>query len=131
MLYSQLGMLAELGRLCNGMNMNTASTPIRLEVLICLALMAGGCVTPRSLRVTCTEEPKAISPLEQQVFEEVNLARTAPLQFAKLLEQRASSGGIRTVEPNVVEEAINFLNAINPRMPLKLVGCLCLAANDH
>lgn len=81
----------------------------------------------------CAKEPSSISALEKELLEETNLARTNPKIYATFIEQKfLENPRFFPVEGReVLNEAISFLNSIKPRQPLKLAGCLCLAAQDH
>jgi uncharacterized protein YkwD len=84
-----------------------------------------------------------LSPLEAEIFEEMNLARTQPQQYAAFVEeykkyfqgnQLAIPGrqALVTTEGVVaVNEAVNFLRASKPLAPLGIARGLCLAAKDH
>lgn len=89
--------------------------------------------------------PAAAPLLAQQraVAEEVNLARTDPRGYAKLVQaffanlgtdgvHRRGRSKVRMSEGRrAVADAIAFLNRIEPRAPLALNTCLSQAAQDH
>jgi uncharacterized protein YkwD len=84
-----------------------------------------------------------LSPLEQKVIAQMNLARTNPAAWAANLESRIGFYNgkmlqvpgeipIRTNEGvKAVEEAIRFLRAARSLRPLKVSRGLSLAAKDH
>jgi len=85
-----------------------------------------------------------LSPFERDIIKETNLARTSPKIYAtKLAKLKKTFQGnlmaipgkesvlVTTEGITAVEEAIAFLNATQPRLPLKPVKGLSLAARDH
>lgn len=88
---------------------------------------------PRSiLRILCSArrspQPQPIhrnnlSPLEREVVDEVNLARTQPKKYAFFLVDLKSTGA--------VDEAIHFLRSVAPLHPLRLSMGMSLGAKDH
>lgn len=84
-----------------------------------------------------------LSPLENEIIAEMNLARTQPKAYAAFLEETKkfySGNQLRypgrasevTVEGlSAVEEAISFLRAQNPLPPLKVFQGMSLAAKDQ
>ncbi|MBD2579145.1 CAP domain-containing protein [Oscillatoria sp. FACHB-1406] len=84
-----------------------------------------------------------LSPLERQVLEEMNRARTNPSAYADWLESMKSyyygnllqlpeQPTIRTQEGvKAVDEAIRFLRAKQPLQPLRLSAGMSQAAKDH
>lgn len=68
--------------------------------------------------------------LSSRVLAEMNLARTAPQAYARLLA--AQMAGYRGVEgPRVVQEAIRFLERAEPLPPLTLSEGMSQAAENH
>jgi uncharacterized protein YkwD len=84
-----------------------------------------------------------LSPMEQEVLDELNLARTFPAQYAELLaEMRPFFNGTRLERPgevilvtqegiSAVDEAIYFLRSTKPLSPLRGSRGLALAAKAH
>jgi len=84
-----------------------------------------------------------LSPVEQEVFAELNLARTGPKQYAEFLsEMRQYFNGNQLERPGqvilitregipAVDEAISFLRSTKPLPALKLSRGLSLAAKAH
>lgn len=84
-----------------------------------------------------------LSPLENEIIREMNLARTEPHKYASYLEQykqryvgaqyKSSKGhSINTVEGiKAVDEAIRFLKAAKALPPLKVSKGLSMGAKDH
>jgi uncharacterized protein YkwD len=85
----------------------------------------------------------ALSPLEKAVLEEMNLARTNPVQYASYLEalrkyyqgktfKQPGVAAIVTIEgATALEEAINFLRQAKPLAPLQLSMGMCMGAKDQ
>lgn len=89
-------------------------------------------------------ETSYLSPFEQGIIEETNLARTAPKMYATKLKnlKKTFQGNLMTIPGKeavlvtiegvkAVEEAIKFLESIQSLPPLKPVKGLSLAARDH
>ena len=84
-----------------------------------------------------------ISATEEEILNEINLARTNPQQYATYLEQwRRNYVGNRvqisgraafvTIEGSrAVDEAISFLRAAQPLPPLQVARGMCQGARDH
>ena len=84
-----------------------------------------------------------LSPLEQSVLEELNLARTDPKRYAELLaEMRPFFNGNRLERPGevilvtqegiaAVDEAVGFLSSTKPLPPLTASRGMSLAAKAH
>jgi uncharacterized protein YkwD len=84
-----------------------------------------------------------LSPLEREVFHEINLARTAPKDYASFLEQfKKYYHGKRIEFPNetpilteegvgALMEAIRFLQSAKPVPLLSLSKGMSLGAKDH
>jgi len=89
------------------------------------------------------EDLDFLSDLEQEVIQELNLARTAPARYAEFLEQYKEAyvgswiriGGRVPVETTegaaAVNEAIHFLKSTSPCPILKLSKGLSQAAREH
>ena len=89
------------------------------------------------------EEAKFLSPLENSVVREINMARTAPKDYASLLEQcrkyynkkilrLPGKTPILTKEGvRAVVEAIRFLHSLQPLPPLIPSEGMSLGARDH
>jgi uncharacterized protein YkwD len=70
------------------------------------------------------------SDLSDQVLTEINLARTAPQQYAQILASQAA--GYRGVEGDrAVNEAIHFLEKAHPLPPLASSPGMCNSALSH
>ncbi|HUQ31859.1 MAG TPA: CAP domain-containing protein [Pyrinomonadaceae bacterium] len=85
-----------------------------------------------------------LSPLEREILEEMNLARTNPQQYAAYVEQfKTYYNGNRLKLPGrqtpivtfdgiaAVDEAIGFLKAARPQTALEVNRGMSLAAKDH
>lgn len=84
-----------------------------------------------------------LSPLEQKVIAQMNLARTNPAACAAYLESRMRyyNGNLLQVPGQIpirthegvraVKEAIHFLRSARPLPPLKVSRGLSMAARDH
>jgi uncharacterized protein YkwD len=85
-----------------------------------------------------------LSPLEREILEEMNLARTNPRQYAAYVEQyRTYYNGNQLKLPGrakaivtfdgiaAVDEAINFLKTATPQLSLIVNRGMSLAAKDH
>lgn len=84
-----------------------------------------------------------LSPTEQEMLHELNLARTNPQQYAALLEEAKKTlngnairlAGGRTITlkegAGVVDEAIKFLRAAKPLASLQISKGMSLGAKDH
>ncbi len=94
----------------------------------------------------------SLSPLEKDLVQEINLARTRPKAYAAFLEQlrpnykggRGQGSGQRTTVtqggktthitaegPKALDEAIAFLRATPPLPPLEVSKGMSLGARDH
>lgn len=86
----------------------------------------------------------ALSDLEKAVLEEMNLARTDPVQYAayleslrpyfngKLFKQPGKGPAMQTIEgAPALEEAIKFLRAARPLPRLEISKGMCLGAKDQ
>ncbi|MFL6229064.1 MAG: CAP domain-containing protein [Pyrinomonadaceae bacterium] len=95
-------------------------------------------------RVGAPPAPKVeLTPFEQQVVEEINLARANPQQYAAYLEEwkRACTGnqlkltGGRTLTTNegvkAIDEAIAYLKTAQPLAPLGVSKGMSTGAKDH
>ena len=84
-----------------------------------------------------------LSPLEVEVFKEMNLARTEPARYAEIIEERRKYfRGKRFKRPreiailtqegvSALDEAIEFLQGIKPVDALRLSPGISRAARDH
>jgi uncharacterized protein YkwD len=88
--------------------------------------------------------PSFMSPLEREILDEMNLARTEPQRYAAFVEQYKTyykgnqltmlgrSKAIVTFDGiAAVDEAVAFLKAAKPLPPLEINRGMCLAAKDH
>jgi len=97
-------------------------------------------VAPKSVAAT---HAGLLSPLEAEVVDEMNLARTEPQKYAAFVEEyKKYYNGNQLMVPGrqglltaegvaAVDEAINFLRAAKPLPPLDVARGMCLAAKDH
>jgi uncharacterized protein YkwD len=88
-------------------------------------------------------DPEALTPLEQSIIDEMNLARQNPEFYADLLiERRQHYNGVILAIPGqvhllteegvaAVDEAIAFLQAVEPLPPLDISTGMSKAAADH
>lgn len=112
-------------------------------MLCCASMPVGaGDGEPAPARVACVDV-QSIGAYEAAVLAEVNRVRTAPRAYAESL--RALYAGIdahgiyRRGErrmavgegPAAVDEALRFLERVDPVPPLRMAGCLNLAATRH
>lgn len=85
-----------------------------------------------------------VSPLEKEIIDEINLARTDPQKYVAYIEAYKSYykgnnltlPGSRTALVtneglSAVDDAINFLRAQKPLPALNIARGMCLAAKDH
>jgi uncharacterized protein YkwD len=85
-----------------------------------------------------------MSPMEREILDEMNLARTEPQKYAAFVEQyRAYYKGNQLTLPGrgkaivtfegiaAVDEAVGFLKAAKPLSPLEINRGMSLAAKDH
>ncbi len=89
-----------------------------------------------------TGNAASFASLEQEVLQEINLARTAPARYADYLEQtrplfvgkelrRPGQSSLLTQEGTVaLEEAVRFLRAAKPLPPLGLSKGMCAGAKE-
>jgi uncharacterized protein YkwD len=100
----------------------------RLKSPLLIALLASasaaGALFARSL---VTDKPDFLSALEYSVLQELNLARTNPQTYARILEDyRSQFEGTAAVD-----EAIRELKARKPMSPFRISRGMSLAAKDH
>lgn len=117
----------------------------RVPALLILLLICAG--LPCALAPAQTKAPAKsdeLSPLEQEVINEMNLARTRPVEYAAYLEQSkqyyqgknlkwpGQKVAMQTVEGVAgVDEAIKFLRSTLPLPPLGLSKGMCQGAKDQ
>jgi uncharacterized protein YkwD len=110
------------------------------------------CVAPRlALRPLVTSHAQtahsvnggSLSPLEGEVFQELNLARTRPQEYAAYLEQlrpyfkgktyQAAGKPALVTEEGLpaLEEAIRYLRAAKPLAPFTISKGMCMGAFEH
>lgn len=96
---------------------------------------------------TSSAASPSLSPLENEILQEINLARTRPADYAAYLEQWRPFFKGKTFQPpgkpaitteegvGALDEAIRVLRATRPLAPLKVAKGMCLGANllvkDH
>ena len=116
----------------------------RLKSPLLIALLASasaaGALFARSL---VTDKPDFLSALEYSVLQELNLARTNPQTYARILEDYRSQFQGRLVKrpgkidlmtsegTAAVDEAIRELKARKPMSPFRISRGMSLAAKDH
>jgi uncharacterized protein YkwD len=95
-----------------------------------------------SARQVTLTKGSAAAALEQEVFNEINLARTRPAEYAAYLEQlrpyfygkeyrRPGMPGLLTQEgAQALDEAISFLRAARPAPALSLSQGMCSGARE-
>lgn len=94
-------------------------------------------------KVAADPHAALLSPLEAEIMDEMNLARTQPQQYAAFIEEyKKYYNGNQLTLPSrqalvttegvaAVDEAVNFLRAAKPLPALGIARGLCLAAKDH
>jgi len=109
---------------------------------LCCLLAAIVCLNSPH-RVLSQTSKASLSPTEQEVLNEINQARAHPEVYAKYLEalkplfkekeyRPAGRQAIVTAEGwAAVEDAIKYLRAAKPQLPLSISNGLCLAAVSH
>ena len=118
---------------------------IKREVIWLLAAF-GAVLQLSSWKSAPAKEPDSItflSPIEEEVLQELNLARQFPLTYASFLEQSRRYYKSKLYKPpghetflteeglKAVDEAIRFLRKVKPVPALKASAGLSLAAKDH
>lgn len=95
-----------------------------------------------SAQAVAAKTNEHLSPLEREVVNELNFARTRPAEYARHLEQlKAHFKGMDYHPPGrnalttfegwaAVEEAINFLRAAKPIAPLEVSRGMCSGAGE-
>lgn len=111
-----------------------------------LLLLMTACVSlvlSIAARAQAQTTERFISATEQEILNEINLARTNPQQYAAYLEEwRRNYVGNRIQIPgrtafvtaegsSAVDEAIRFLRSASPLPPLQAARGMCLSARDH
>lgn len=111
--------------------------PLHIFVFAILALCAAPAAHAQQLAGT---NAASFTSLEQEVVNEINLARTKPAEYAAYLEQlrpfftgkeyrQPGRGALLTEEGGAaLEDAIKFLRASKPLPPLQLARGLCSGA---
>lgn len=123
--------------------MRRTATPLfLLSIFVCLLVInAPGRTTVVGKNASSAEY---LSPLEKEVIDEMNLARTQPQKYIAFIEEyKQYYKGNQLFLPGnqkpittfdgvaAVDEAISFLRTITPLPPLEITKGLCLAAKDH
>jgi uncharacterized protein YkwD len=110
------------------------------SVILLILLFSPSIGSPRSSSVG---EAKFLSPLENAVVDEINMARTAPKNYASLLERYKKyydkkllklpgETPILTKEGvGGVIEAVRYLRSVKPVLPLNASKGMSLGARDH
>ena len=84
-----------------------------------------------TLPLTLIATPAAAGGMGREVVDEINFARTHPAEYALALrDSRGEDGRYGRRDPNVLEEAIVFLEHQRPLPPLSPSPALALAAGD-
>ena len=114
------------------------SYKFEIRLTLCLALATG--IFARSLVL---DQPSYLTKLENDVLQELNLARSNPATFARLLEDyKAQFSGKLVKRPGkidlmtsegtrAVDEAIRALKAQKPLPAFRVSQGMSLAAKDH
>lgn len=111
--------------------------------LLRLSLVAFACALLFSTRVGAQKGPNAnaLSPLEQEIVQEINLARTRPQEYISYLQQMRpffkgniyqppGRNALTTQEgASALDEAIGALRQTQPLKPYELSRGMCLGAN--
>ena len=99
--------------------------------------------TPSSKPASSTPLEQLMSPRENEILAEINLARTNPAQYLRYLEDfrpyyhgkeiKFSDGQVLVTNEGVsaLEEAIGFVRSMKPLSPLELRKGMILGAKDH
>jgi len=120
---------------------------IPLKVAGCLALAAACALSPSlsdnvSAQVKQAKPGDRLSPLERELLDEMNFARTRPAEYAAHLEQlkpffkgnvyAPPGGGAFSTQEGwaAVEEAISFLRSAKPIAPFSVAEGMCFGAGD-
>jgi len=110
------------------------------SIILLILLFSPLVGTPRS---SANEKANPLSPLENAVVDEINKARTAPKNYASLLEQYKKyydkkllklpgETPILTKEGvGGVVEAVRYLRSVKPVLPLNTSKGMSLGARDH
>lgn len=113
-----------------------------LSMFVCLLVVN----SPRAVTAKGDNAAKVdyLTPLEKEVIDEMNLARTQPQQYLPFVEEyKKYYKGKQLFLPGhqkpittfdgvaAVDDAINFLRTVPPAPPLEIIKGLCLAAKDH
>lgn len=115
-----------------------------LLVSVCLLSFAAPASThPDTPENNSTSRPDYLSPLEKELLDEMNLARTEPQKYAVFVEEyKRLYEGKRLLRPGrkplvtfdgveAVDEAIGFLRAAKALPPFEISKGICQAARDH
>lgn len=120
------------------MLLNRLKSPLLIALLA--SASAAGALVARSLVI---DKPAYLSALENGVFEELNLARTNPQTYVKILQnyrsqfqgrlvKRPGKIDLMTVEGTAaVDEAIRELKQRKPMREFRISRGMSLAAKDH
>jgi uncharacterized protein YkwD len=127
-----------------GLAQNKAATKKRPPADKTLSSTGAGTIVEVAPKTANPSSPSFVSPLEKEIIDEMNLARSNPQQYATFIEEfKKYYDGNRLTMPGrkkaivtfdgvaAVDEAINFLRATKPLPPLEIVKGMCLAAKDH
>ena len=110
------------------------------SVIFLILLLRPSVGSPQS---SSLEAAKFLSPLENSVVREINMARTAPQDYASLLEQWRKYYDKKILRPpgetliltkegvGAVVEAMRFLRSIQPIAPLNPSKGMSLGSRDH
>jgi uncharacterized protein YkwD len=116
--------------------------PLACSLALCLSFALSP-ATAQTTRLTSGGASFALPAFENELLEEINLARTRPQEYAALLEQLRPgfkgktfrlAGGLEvaTVEGTAaLDEAINFLKSARPLAPLGASRGMTLGATAH
>lgn len=121
-----------------------SSSMISVFLLLAVSLVAASAATNRLSAAKKTGPADTAGKLEQEVLDELNLARQKPQEYAKIVEEHRKrfkdgnafslpGGMVITTQEGVkaVDEAIAFLKKAKPLAVLNPSFGLSLAARDH
>ncbi len=112
----------------------------RLACVLALLFAFAALRTPAQ-KLMAGNNNASFTSLEQELLQEINLARTSPARYAEYLEQtRALYAGKELRRPgksvltqegvSALEEAVRFLRAAKPLPPLELSKGMCAGAKE-
>lgn len=109
-------------------------------LLVCALLLSSSADGSRAQQLAVATHGASYAALEREIADEINLARTRPAEYARMVEQfrshynglqfgRPGQPGVATVEGvAALEEAVRVLSASKPRSPLAISEGMCSGA---